>query len=54
MAMLAHGLGMSYTGLDKISNIFGIPIMHLKIFQKHDKVMFAAEVETGEESPRRA
>ncbi len=54
MAMLAHGLGMSYAGLEKISNIFGIPIMHLKTFQKHDKVVLAAEVETWEESPRRA
>ena len=40
--------------LKKISNIFGIPIMNLKTFQQHDKVVSAAEVETGQELLKRA
>ncbi|XP_076467178.1 uncharacterized protein LOC143298248 [Babylonia areolata] len=47
MTMLSHELGGSYTALQTFSTVMGIPGMHLKTFQAHDKKVTAAEIESG-------
>lgn len=37
MVLLAHELGMGYAALKKISKVLGIPALHLKTYQRHDK-----------------
>lgn len=37
MVLLAHELGLGYAALKKISKVLGIPALHLKTYQKHDK-----------------
>lgn len=37
MVLLAHELGMGYAALKKISKVLGIPSLHLKTYQRHDK-----------------
>ena len=37
MVMLSHELGKSHTGLQTIGAVLGIPSMHLKSYQRHDK-----------------
>ena len=37
MVLLAHELGMGYAALRKISKVLGIPSLHLKTYQRHDK-----------------
>lgn len=37
MVLLAHELGLGYAGLKKISKVLGIPGLHLKTYQRHDK-----------------
>ena len=37
MVLLAHELGLGYRALKKISKVLGIPSMHLKSYQRHDK-----------------
>lgn len=37
MVLLAHELGLGYTALKKISKVLGIPSLHLKTYQRHDR-----------------
>lgn len=37
MVLLAHELGMGYAALKKISKVLGIPALHLKTYQRHNK-----------------
>ena len=37
MVLLAHELGLGYAALKKISKVLGIPSLHLKTYQRHDK-----------------
>ena len=37
MVLLAHELGMGYAALKKISKVLGIPALHLRTYQRHDK-----------------
>ncbi|KAK1885412.1 2-dehydro-3-deoxyphosphooctonate aldolase [Dissostichus eleginoides] len=53
MVLLAHELGLGYAALKKISKVLGIPALHLKAYQRHDKRVTAAEIERGLESLHR-
>ena len=37
MVLLAQELGLGYAALRKISTVLGIPGLHLKTYQKHNK-----------------
>ncbi len=37
MVLLAHELGLGYAALEKISKVLGVPVMHLKTYQRHDR-----------------
>lgn len=37
MVVLAHELGLGYAGLRKVSKILGIPGLHIKTYQRHDR-----------------
>ncbi|CAM4571374.1 unnamed protein product [Leuciscus chuanchicus] len=50
MVLLAHELGMGYAALRKVSKVLGIPSLHLKTYQRHDKRVTVAEIERGLES----
>ena len=43
MVLLAHKLGLGYAALKKISKVLGIPGLHLKTYQKHDKTVTGME-----------
>jgi len=45
MMLLAHELGLGYAALKKISKVLGIPALHLKTYQRHDKRVTG--IETG-------
>ncbi|KAK1874926.1 Protein RAD61 [Dissostichus eleginoides] len=53
MVLLAHELGLGYAALKKISKVLGIPALHLKTYQRHDKRVTVAEIERGLESLHR-
>ncbi|KAF3837907.1 hypothetical protein F7725_009675 [Dissostichus mawsoni] len=53
MVLLAHELGLGYAALKKISKVLGIPALHLKAYQRHDKRVTVAEIERGLESLHR-
>ena len=50
MTVVAHELGVAHTGLNKIAKVLGMRNMHLKTYQRHDRRVSAAEVDTGEDS----
>lgn len=54
ITLLTHELGMSYASLEKMANVLGLPLMHKKTFQSHDKRVSATEVEHGEEALKKA
>ncbi|XP_070210081.1 uncharacterized protein [Littorina saxatilis] len=47
MVLFSHEVGGSYAVLETFSAVVGIPAMHLKTYQRHDKKVTAAEVEAG-------
>ncbi|KAK7881448.1 hypothetical protein WMY93_029857 [Mugilogobius chulae] len=54
MVLLAHELGMGYAALKKISKVLGIPTLHLKTYQRHDRKVTVAEVDRGLASLQRS
>ena len=50
MTVVAHKLSVAHTGLNKIAKVLGMRNMHLKTYQRHDRRVSAAEVDTGEDS----
>ncbi|XDV25679.1 hypothetical protein PO909_029555 [Leuciscus waleckii] len=54
MVLLAHELGMGYAALREVSKVLGIPSLHLKTYQRHDKRVTVAEIERGLESLHKA
>ncbi|KAL1276305.1 hypothetical protein QQF64_035928 [Cirrhinus molitorella] len=54
MVLLAHELGMGYAALKKISKVLGIPSLHLKTYQRHNRKVTVAEIERGLGSLHRA
>ncbi|KAK7088262.1 hypothetical protein V1264_022198 [Littorina saxatilis] len=47
MVLFSHEVGGSYAVLETFSAVMGIPAMHLKTYQRHDKKVTAAEMEAG-------
>jgi hypothetical protein len=39
LTLVSHELGAGHSSLRKISNVMGMPNMHLKTYQMHDKKM---------------
>ena len=43
MVFLAHQMGLGYAALEKFSKVLGIPGMHLKTYQRHDRKVTGME-----------
>ena len=48
MVMFSHEVGSSHSALEKFSSTVGIPNMHLKTFQSHDRKISTGETVTGQ------
>ncbi|KAF3856788.1 hypothetical protein F7725_017511, partial [Dissostichus mawsoni] len=53
MVLLAHELGLGYAALKKISKVLGIPALHLKTYQRHDKRVTGSSKAMEQESAKR-
>ena len=54
MVLYSHGVGSSHSALEKFTATVGIPNMHLKTYQKHDKRLVAVEIFSGQHAVFRA